>query len=263
MGNTASVPQDPSRKLEVIDAGFSRTGTLSFAMALEKLLDGPVMHGGTQVFNREDAYCKQISQIYAHRRAGDRARMLKSLQACIAGFVGCADVPMLHFIPELLELYPDVKVVLVTRDPERWWRSYSLFGDNSSDWSLRLTQAILLPLPGARWFPATARGYLEDPIRTHGRPASSKEFIEVHNQWVRDLVPKDRLLEMDLADGWEPLCQFLGKPIPDEPFPRANDKDARDRFMRRVLIQAGMAWVGIFSAAAVAGFGAWGFWKGP
>lgn len=54
MGAAPSVPQDPSRKLEIIDMGYSRTATMSFALAFEKLLDGPAMHGGTQMFNRED-----------------------------------------------------------------------------------------------------------------------------------------------------------------------------------------------------------------
>lgn len=48
------MPSDPSRSLKVIGAGYSRTGTLSMALALEKLLDGPVMHGGSQLLGRED-----------------------------------------------------------------------------------------------------------------------------------------------------------------------------------------------------------------
>jgi len=47
MGGVPSIPSDPSRSLKVIGAGYSRTGTLSMALALEKLLDGPVMHGGS------------------------------------------------------------------------------------------------------------------------------------------------------------------------------------------------------------------------
>lgn len=39
---------------------------------------------------------------------------------------------------------------------------------------------------------------------------------------IRGLVPPDRLLEWDISDGWEPLCKFLGKPVPDVPFPHAN-----------------------------------------
>lgn len=54
MGGAPSVPTDPSRRIQVIGAGYSRTGTVSLQLALEKLLDGPVMHGGTQVLHRED-----------------------------------------------------------------------------------------------------------------------------------------------------------------------------------------------------------------
>jgi hypothetical protein len=54
MGGVASIPQDRTRSLQAIGAGYSRTGTLSIALAFEKLLDGPVMHGGSQLLGRED-----------------------------------------------------------------------------------------------------------------------------------------------------------------------------------------------------------------
>jgi hypothetical protein len=57
MGGVPSVPTDPNRTLEVIGAGYSRTGTSSMAIALEKLLDGPVCHGGSQMLGREDSMC--------------------------------------------------------------------------------------------------------------------------------------------------------------------------------------------------------------
>jgi hypothetical protein len=49
MGQQPSIPTDLSRPLRVIGAGFPRTGTVSFALALEKLLDGPVSHGGSSI----------------------------------------------------------------------------------------------------------------------------------------------------------------------------------------------------------------------
>ena len=47
-----------------------------------------------------------------------------------------------------------------------------------------------------------------------------------HNQRVRDMVPKERLLEYKVKEGWEPLCAFLGVEVPDEPFPRLNESDS-------------------------------------
>ena len=48
-------------------------------------------------------------------------------------------------------------------------------------------------------------------------------FFEEWNANVIKSVPEDRLLVYDVREGWEPLCKFLGLPIPDEPFPRLND----------------------------------------
>lgn len=40
---------------------------------------------------------------------------------------------------------------------------------------------------------------------------------------MREIVPKERLLEYHAREGWEPLCNFLGKPVPTEAFPRVNE----------------------------------------
>ena len=45
---------------------------------------------------------------------------------------------------------------------------------------------------------------------------------KAHNAAVKALVPKERLLIYRIGDGWEPICNFLGKPIPDVPFPHKN-----------------------------------------
>lgn len=57
MGAVPSVPRDRSRKLQVIGAGYGRTGTTAISLAIEKLYEGPVMHGGTQMIGREDGEC--------------------------------------------------------------------------------------------------------------------------------------------------------------------------------------------------------------
>ena len=43
-----------------------------------------------------------------------------------------------------------------------------------------------------------------------------------HYAHIREVVPKDNLLEWEPEDGWEPICKFLGKPVPQEAFPYAN-----------------------------------------
>lgn len=60
-------------------------------------------------------------------------------------------------------------------------------------------------------------------------------------------MPKERLLVMQLGDGWEPLCRFLGKPIPDEPFPRANDSASVNKFLLKMFTTLGLMWAGAFA----------------
>jgi len=50
-----------------------------------------------------------------------------------------------------------------------------------------------------------------------------KQNYNDHNQNVIDTVPKEDLLVWNLKDGWGPICQFLGRPIPNDPFPVLND----------------------------------------
>ena len=68
-------------------------------------------------------------------------------------------------------------------------------------------------------------------------------------------VPKERLLVMRLGDGWEPMCNFLGKPVPDEPFPRANDSQAVDKFIRNLILDMTCRWAGLFGGVALVAYG--------
>lgn len=105
MGGVASVPTD-NRDVQVISAGYSRTGTVSMSLALARLLDGPVLHGGTQILVRGDGYCGTWIRAYEARRAGDRQATLKLVRQATAGFVATADLPPADFMGEMMEVYP-------------------------------------------------------------------------------------------------------------------------------------------------------------
>lgn len=265
MGGVPSIPTDPSRELRVIGAGYSRTGTVTMQMALEQLLDGPVCHGGTQILGREDAVCKKWVQAYAAKRAGDRPRTLALLKELMAGFVGCTDMPPLDFISELMELYPNAKVVLVTRDPERWLESIKPVAQNASLWWLPYGMAFV---PGWRWFPSlslefgtSTREYLGKDAPTDANPKPSTKLLLNWNESVKSMVPPEKLLVMDLKEGWEPLCKFLDLPVPDGPLPRANDTAAANKRAEEITHQLMAVWAGVVGVAGVAVFGAWKVWR--
>ena len=59
--------------------------------------------------------------------------------------------------------------------------------------------------------------------------SGEKTAVEFYNRWIEEVkmnVPNDRLLIHKSIDGWEPLCKFLDLPVPDEPYPRINDKES-------------------------------------
>ncbi len=73
------------------------------------------------------------------------------------------------------------------------------------------------------------------------------------------MVPKEKLLVMDLKEGWEPLCKFLDCPTPEEPLPRANDAAAADKAASDIADKLFRIWLGVFSAAGFTAFGIWKF----
>ena len=78
---------------------------------------------------------------------------------------------------------------------------------------------------------------------------------------VRSVVPPEKLLEMELGDGWAPLCKFLKVPVPDGPLPRANDTEAAIQIAHHVTVRLAQIWGTAVGTAAVIGFGAWRAWK--
>ncbi|KAH8758917.1 hypothetical protein F5883DRAFT_501599 [Diaporthe sp. PMI_573] len=248
MGGIPSKPGDPSRPLEVIGAGFSRTGTMSMQLALEELLRGPVMHGATHILFREDSFGKKWTQVYEAREAGEKARTLKLLRELVAGFAGVTDLPAIDFVPELLELYPDAKVVLVTRDRTRWWES---FGKVLNMAQLRFLSLLAAPMPGLRWFPGTVVHWHRGAARLTMILHLPLELIELHNARVKSAVPPDQLLVMSMKEGWEPLVRFLGKETPAKPFPRVNDAEAAEVVANGIMVKCLLVWAGLFATGGL------------
>ena len=84
-------------------------------------------------------------------------------------------------------------------------------------------------------------------------------FIE-HNEHVRETVPKDNLLQFRPGDGWEPLCEFLGKEVPIEPFPHVNEGRQVAGAVRRMIVFEMIQMSAMTVAVIVAGWVAcsWG-----
>jgi hypothetical protein len=87
------------------------------------------------------------------------------------------------------------------------------------------------------------------------------ERMEEHNDYVKEVTPPVKFHMMELREGWAPLCKILGVPIPDEPFPRANDANAVEGLAGRIFLEAGSRWAGIFAVTGALGYGALRLWR--
>ncbi|MDA3630422.1 sulfotransferase family protein [Saccharopolyspora sp. WRP15-2] len=194
--------------VKIIGAGFGRTGTASLKAALEHLGFGPCYHMFEVIAKPERV------QGWARALDGEIA----DWETVLGGFESTVDWPGCTFWRELLDFYPDAKVLLTVRDPEKWYDSV-----NSTIYQFVKEE------PGDDDFSAKLRPTIERMIwngtfdgRFEDRAHAIKVFEE-HNAAVQAEVPSDRLLTYQVGEGWQSLCDFLGVPVPAEDFPHVND----------------------------------------
>ena len=197
--------------LELIGAGFGRTGTLSLKQALETLGLAP---------------CHHMLEVMLHPGSDEgwyRAALGEPTdwKALVSGYRAQVDWPGCRFWRELSEAFPAAPVLLSLRDPERWYESahetiYQAVRRalESDDPEVRAR----LRMPDKVVFQDTFGGRFEDRAFAIG-------VFEAHNEAVQRAIPAERLLVYQVAEGWEPLCRFLGRPVPEVAFPHANSRD--------------------------------------
>ncbi len=197
--------------LDVIGAGFGRTGTLSLKHALERL-----------GFER----CYHMAEVAGNAghvpvwRAALRAEPV-DWEALFTGYRAAVDWPVCHFWRELADRYPEARLILTVRDPESWYDSArdTIFrsmreGLASGDPELVERLEMVVELVRDRTF----CGDLDDR-------ANAIRVLREHEARVRAEAPPERLLVYGVGQGWAPLCAFLDRPVPDEPFPRVNTRE--------------------------------------
>jgi len=192
--------------LKVIGAGFGRTGTLSTKNALEELGLRPCYHM-TELFERPDA-AEQWEAIVAGTPA--------DWNTVFTGYQATVDWPACAFYKELMQVYPEAKVLLTVRDPERWYESAinTIYVSSRS----HLPQSPHAQMINTLIWQGTFDGKFED-----------KDYaiavFHRHSEEVKQHVPPEKLLVYSVKEGWEPLCAFLGVEVPaDTPFPMLNDR---------------------------------------
>jgi hypothetical protein len=192
--------------VRILGAGLGRTGTYSLKIAFERLL-GDTSHHMVEVFRHPEEL--PVWQAAAEGTMPDWNEFL-------AGYTGTCDWPSGAFWPEIAAAFPDAPILLSVRDPESWWTSVS--------------NTIFIPLRDA-----LGKGPGEDPwadlirslfkrcfsLEVDDPEAMKRAFVE-WNEHVRATADPDRLMIWEPKSSWRPICDALGVPVPDEPFPVTN-----------------------------------------
>lgn len=221
--------------LRVLCLGLSRTGTVSLRQALVQLGYKDCYHfASTLQENPRDAEM-WIEALNAKFKGIGEPYERKHWDALLGHCQAITDTPSVIFYKELLAAYPEAKVVLTERDSvDQWFRSQmstvipfsaqmlpqswtakfiALFSPLDSN-VLRMMELIVhdTPMYAALW-----HDY-------HNGTTTGKQFYQDYNAEIKRLVPEERLLVLNVKEGWKPLCQFLNEEVPDEEFPNRNSK---------------------------------------
>jgi hypothetical protein len=219
--------------MRVIGAGLPRTGTLSQKVALEMLGLGPCYHMVNVLADLDEVeYWRQALDGEAPWR-----EVFAESQATV-------DWPGAFFYQELMDAYPEAKVVLSVRDSDGWERSM-----RETIWGVLYGDILIRHLSDARsQIDPQWRSYIELMKEMWTRsglmrgehdttPEWMRSAMERYAREVQENVPSERLLVWSVSEGWDRLCDFLEVPVPDAPFPHLNDaKEFADRVADGALL---------------------------
>jgi hypothetical protein len=213
--------------MKVIGAGLPRTGTLSQKVALEMLGFRPCYHMVNVLADLD------LAPNWRRAMDGDA-----DWDDIFGDHQATVDWPGSFHYRELIEVYPEAKVLLSVRDGDSWAASM-----RDTIWGLFYGDILIKHLSEARRLVDPKwdgyMGMMEEMWRRSGLIFGEQLDLDwmsaavdrYHAEVTRD-VPGDRLLVWSVSDGWDPLCDFLEVPVPDQPFPHLNDTDT---FIDRIV----------------------------
>lgn len=240
------VPSDVDTSIhpQVLALGLPRCATSSLQAALEALSYTPCMH-----MAHVQPSAERQRLVTAAILEPDTARRRKILARLFAGFGAVADFPSIAWADDLMDMYPEAKIVLNTRrrGAEDWHRSFSeglrffdSLGFRAATCLVKSDRAMMGMMKAtddlfmARW----------------GLTFRDVGIYERHNEWVRAEARKRgrEVLEFVAEDGWAPVCRMLGKKVPEADYPRMNDQKNMKMVKRFIIARGLLHWVGLLLA---------------
>lgn len=204
--------------MKLIGAGFGRTGTMSLKAALEQIGYGPCFHMIDLI--------KDPTPLHYWKSAAAGEPM--DWEQALDGWESTIDWPACTYWEQLIQVWPEARVLLSVRDPDAWYESTVKSIKEAAEAGTKgELKGGTAPPPSPETM-ATINHQIWDGTfegRFEDREFAIAKFEE-HNEAVKAGVPEDRLLVYEVGQGWGPLCEFLRVEEPDGPFPHLNDRDS-------------------------------------
>jgi hypothetical protein len=206
--------------MKLIGVGFGRSGTMSLKGALEQLGANPCFHMIDLIMgenkDRDLPYWKKIAD-------GEPV----DWHEVFDGWEATVDWPGASRWREMVDAFPDVPVLLNHRDFDGFYKSCentilavklaAQAGELTQDANREPPSPVLWEVIEKLIWQGDFQGRFQD-----------KEWVRRmyydRIEEIKGYVSPDRLIVWELGkDGWEPLANALGVPVPEEPFPHLHD----------------------------------------
>ncbi|CAH8639027.1 unnamed protein product [Schistosoma guineensis] len=221
--------------LQVIGAGLMRSGTTSLKFALEYLYKKQCYHMRELVLNIREPHIKLWLWVIKQDR--EKKEIPKQFWSYIYNdFVAAVDYPTAGFYKHLSKIYPNAKIILTIRDPDDWVKSCRATTLSETLYTKpSLGNRIIHKLTGLQSLYKLHYRMFQQTLGRCFYKRTDEQLKNIYTNWNEEVIksiPSDRLLVFDSSQGWKPLCEFLGFPIPpsDIPYPHLNE--------RSIMIQA-------------------------
>lgn len=255
MNDSQEVDRTSSKQIMVVGAGLPRAATSSIQMAFEELGYDPCLHMAN-VLPHVDRTLTIIEAIEEE----DKERRQKLLHQLFDGYMAICDFPVIPFGADLMDMYPDAKIVLNGRRSAEVW-STSVKESLGFFFTQRFRFCGALFATDRAWYQMNmaATRWVQRKFGDDVEIDSAAMYTRYYEHVRREAAARGKeVLEFQAEDGWEPLCKFLDRPVPATPFPRTNEKKTM-AIIKAVFIVRGL------TSWAVLGGSVWAAWafRGP
>jgi len=211
---------------------YLRTGTSSLKAALSILLPGLTYHGMDFLNEIND---QESHDFWTAMRNGTASKEMITKYFRSRRCTAVCDVPSILHWEQIHQAFPDAKIIITHRDPDKWHTSINTtlvpLATMVNRWSWMLKIMCFV------FYQRTSQiELLKFLLEQFTKPelVEKKSAKEFYSNWNDEVQQKcnNNVLMFNVAEGWEPLCHYLECPVPKQEFPRLNDAAALVRHRR-------------------------------